>query len=304
MHPEHLESFPDIRRHARGALVAAGVEDVSFIPLDRVATAVQLQQADLFDLGSDAPSALKSAVKKLSSKLLGMLSVKKKTIYVDPDQVSTQKRFTTAHEIGHFVLPWQESAFHVDDKDTLAPTTQEIFEREANAFAGELMFGAGRFNEHADSDAPGIETPLALATEYGASAAATLRQYVERSGNRMALLAVSLYETKTANGSFLKLFPNQCMISDAFARRYGRLDDLLPTGRLTSSHPLFHILVGLTGGVGEQSELTLQTSRGTTTFLADSFCNGRLRYVLLFRRNRLSGRQRELVGVDGRPLKH
>lgn len=305
MYLERLDSFHDIRRHARGALVAAGVTDVSFVPLDQVAGAAKLREEDLFDLGADQPASLRSALKKLQarSKLLGMLSVKKKTIYVDPDLPSVRKRFTTAHEIGHYALPWQNESFHLEDQGTLAPTTRIIFEREANAFAGELMFGAGRFNTEADSEAPSIATPLALASEYGASAAATIRQYVEHSGRPMALIAAGLYTSRDSNGTYIPLFTGQCAISEAFEKRYGRLSDVLRSERITADMPLFHILHQMPGvGVGELSELTLDTSRGSTTFKVETFNNRRLRYVLLIKRTRFSGQQRQLVDAHGRPL--
>ena len=129
MHLERLDSFRDIRRHARGALVAAGAADVSLVPLDQVAEAAKLREEDLFDLGADHPASLLSALKKLQakSKLLGMLSVKRKTIYVDPDLPYRRKRFTTAHEIGHFALPWQNASFHLEDHGTLAPSHQGRF---------------------------------------------------------------------------------------------------------------------------------------------------------------------------------
>ncbi|MFF2389377.1 ImmA/IrrE family metallo-endopeptidase [Agromyces sp. NPDC058104] len=306
MHFERLDSLIDIRKHARGALIAADATDDSFVPLERVAEAVKLRQADLFDLGADPPPALLRAMAKLRtrSKLLGMLSVKQKTIYVDPDQTDRQKRFTTAHEIGHFVLPWQEESFHLDDRGTLSPTTKATFEREANAFAGELMFGAGRFNTQADSDAPGIATPLALAAEYGASAAATIRQYVEHSGRPLALLTTGLFEQRHRGGVHIPVFAGQCATSEAFDRRHGPLQGMLPSDRITPEMPLFHLLSQMPAqGVGDLTELTLLSSRGATKFKLESFSNGRARYLLLFRRTRLSGQQRQLVDVTGRPLR-
>lgn len=301
MHPEPLDGIVDIRRHARGALVAAGALDKRFVPLDDVAAAIQLNQKDLFELRADTPPSLKSAIKKLSSKVLGLLAVKQRTIYVDPDLSPTRKRFTTAHELGHRVLPWQDGAFHADDQNTLAPTTRDEFEREANAFAGELLFGAGRFNDEADSEAPGIAVPLALAEQYGTSAAASLRQYAEWSGRPVALLAVSLFESKTAAGPRLQIISGQCVASPSFLLKYGSLNSILPSS-LGPDEPLFHVLQTLESGVAAPTELTLETNRGKVKFTADSFCNRRLRFVLLYRRKLGSGRERILVDANGRPL--
>lgn len=301
MHPEPLDGIVDIRRHARGALAAAGALDKQFVPLDDVAAAVELTQKDLFDLGADAPPSLKSAMKKLSSKVLGLLAVKQKTIYVDPDLSPTRKRFTTAHELGHRVLPWQDAAFHADDQSTLAPTARDEFEREANAFAGELLFGAGKFNDEADSEAPGIAVPLALAELYGTSAAAALRQYAEQGGRPVALVAVSLFESNTMTGPQLQIITGQCVASQSFVRKYGSMSSVLPTS-FGPDEPLFHVLRTLQSGVGASTEVTLETSPGKTKFTAESFCNRRLRFVLLHRRTRASGRERVLVDINGRSL--
>lgn len=303
MSPAPLESLADIRRHARGALAAAGALDVAYVPLERVSAAVDLKQLDLFELGGDAPASMIKATDRLRSRVLGMLSVKQKTIYVDPDLEPTRKRFTVAHEIGHKVLPWQDGSFHADDQYTLSRDTRVEFEREANAFAGELLFGAGRFNDQADSEAPGIAVPLALATEYGASAAATLRQYVELSGRPMALLAVSRFRTRFKTGSWrLGLIPGQCITSASFADRYGSLTDIVPSGGIDEADTLFHVLDGLERGVGESVSVNLPTSRGAVAFTAETFCNGRLRFVLVYRPSRLSGQKRVLVSPSGRRL--
>lgn len=298
-----LDSILDIRQHARGALSAAGALDVSYVPLERVSAAVDLQQADLFELGADAPQSMRKAVARLRSSVLGMLAVKQKTIYVDPDLDPGRKRFTIAHEIGHKVLPWQDDSFHADDKYTLASDTRAEFEREANAFAGELLFGAGRFNEQADAEAPGIAVPLALANEYGTSAAAALRQYVEASDRPVALLAVSRFLTRFADGeSRLGFIPGQCVTSPSFVSKYGVLSDVVPRGGIDATEPLFHTLEDLSRGVGDSTSIVLDTKRGSTTFAADTFCNGRLRFVLLFRRSRFAGQTRVLTDTGGKPL--
>ena len=303
MNPQRLDGHDEIRRHARRALKAAGASEALVVPLDDVAAAVDLKQEALFELDDDAPRGLRSKLDLLRSVVLGVLAVKKKTIYVDPDLTAPRHRFTTAHEIGHHALPWKEDAFHADDDHNLSTKATVTFELEANAFAGELLFGAGRFNEAADSEAPGIATPLALASEYGNSAVAALRQYAEHGGQAVALPAVSRFESAGPTGPYLRLIENQCVWSDRFERKYGALSGMLTPRLLDRSQPLFHVLRTLERGVGSTTELTLDTTRGKVKFVADTFCNGRLRYVILCRRGLASSRQRVLVGPDGRPLR-
>ena len=302
MFPGRIDGADDIRRHARGALVAAGVLNVTPVPLSAVAEAVNLKQEKLYELGADAPAGLKDRVAGLSSKLLGFINIKKKTIYVDPDLSAGRHRFTTAHEIGHHALPWQEGAYHVDDEKTLSDRTRVSFELEASAFAGELLTGAGAFNAEADSEAPGIATPLALAERFGTSAQAALRQYVEQSKHPVALLTLSKYKGSSTGGQVLTFFQPQCFTSDSFDKKYGGLAAVLPR-HLDSSQPLFHVLKTLKStGPGGTTELVLDTQRGLTTFKADTFFNGQFQFVLLYRNRRLAGQKRVLVGLNGLPL--
>lgn len=303
MYPQRLDGHAEIRRHARRALKAAGASEALVVPLDDVAAAVNLKQEALFALDEDAPRGLRSKIDLLRSVVLGVLAVKKKTIYVDPDLTATRHRFTTAHEIGHHALPWQADAYHADDDHNLSTKATATFELEANAFAGELLFGAGRFNEAADSEAPGIATPLALASEYGNSAVAALRQYAEHGGHPVALLAVSRFESAGPNGPYLRLMESHCVWSAQFEKKFGPLSSMMTPRMLDDTQPLFHVLRTLESGVGSTTELTLDTTRGKVKFVADTFCNRRLRYVILCRRGLASGRQRVLLGPDGRPLR-
>jgi Zn-dependent peptidase ImmA (M78 family) len=301
MYPQPVEGADEIRRLARSALNAAGVGDVDYVPLDDVTAAVKLKQVDLFADAENLPPLVARAARKLRSKIAGALAVKTKTIYIDPDLVPGRRRFTVAHEIGHDVLPWQQAAY-ADDHHTLGPEAKAEFEREANVFAGELLFGAGRFNLRGDDEAPGIAVPLAAAALYGTSAAASLRQYVEYSARPLALLAVSRYITTTATGPRLRIFDSQSVISQRFSDRFGPLSTAFPADHITASNPLFHALNPLQIGVGDTVKLTLDTKRGKVEFQADTFCNKRLRFVLIYRRNRFSGRQRVLVDVHGKAI--
>lgn len=301
MYPQPVEGPDEIRHLARGALSAAGVGDVDYVDLDDVAAAVKLKQVDLFGDDDNLPPLVARAARKLRSKIVGALAVKTKTIYVDPDLAPARKRFTVAHEIGHDALPWQHAAY-ADDNHTLGPEAKADFEREANAFAGELLFGAGRFNVQADDEAPGIAVPLAAAARYGTSAAAALRQYVEYSSRPIALLAVGRFITTSTRGPRLRIFQPQSLVSQRFSARFGPLSTAFPSGDIAPSSPLFHALDPLLIGVGETVTVTLDTKRGRTDFHADTFCNKRLRFVLLYRRNRFSGRQRVLVDIHGKPI--
>jgi Zn-dependent peptidase ImmA (M78 family) len=266
------------------------------VPIEAVAAAVNLRRRDLFELGEDVPKRFRDVIKKLKGNLLGLLAIDKREYYIDRSLPLPRQRFTEAHEIGHDALPWHEAAFWADDHNTLDPDTKVILENEANQFSAELLFGAGRFTKQADSYAPGLDVALLLASEYGVSAHAALRKYVEDSEHAVAVLALGQYFG--ANGA-VKLFDGQSFESDRFRRRYGRLSGMLSSTVGSSIYPELRALVGMTRGSAPVCEVVLDTTRGRTTFTAEGFTNGRLNFVVLHKPSRLVGQKLKLISVDG-----
>ncbi|WP_295817959.1 ImmA/IrrE family metallo-endopeptidase [uncultured Microbacterium sp.] len=303
MGAEPLAGITEIRQYARRALVAAGQTGESFVDLDQVTTAVGLRKAQLYAEDGEMPPQFSAFIKSFASKVMGVLDIPEKTIYVDAALPDGRRRFTHGHEIGHDVLPWHAGAFYHDDATTLAPETKDDLEREANAFASELLFGAGKFTQIADDYAPGLGVALSLAGVYGTSAAAALRYYVEWSSRPMALVALSRYETNTAGVRGVRIMAHQSFTSMTFASRFGTVESMFPTGYVTTANGAFHLASESTSvGVGAMGDVHLVTSRGTVTFQAEMFNNNRLRYLVLTRRSRLQGRRKELVDAQGRPL--
>jgi hypothetical protein len=62
-------------------------------------------------------------------------------IALNDNQIPRRRRFTLAHELGHACMPWHQKAaglMCIDDDLSEADVDREL-EREANAFAGELL---------------------------------------------------------------------------------------------------------------------------------------------------------------------
>lgn len=298
-HLEPLASLPDIRRIARGSLNAAGALDVLPVPLADVASAVQLSKADLFAIGEDAPPSILAIARKLGGRVLGLLSIPEKVIYVDPSLSPERGRFTEAHEIGHHALPWHEGAYYGDDRATLSSDTRVHLEREANAFSAELLFGAGAFSAEANDYAPGIEVALALHGKYQVSIAATLRHYVEHSSQVVALVVTGNYANLRGMDRKLPVFRTQCAESTAFTKRYGSIHAGVPNELSTTTMPAARALLEVSSGLGVTSEVVLETSRGAIRFTAETFTNGYLRYMLIYKASKVSGRRIELVQASG-----
>lgn len=286
-----------IRQYARGALQAAGAGDVSRVPVADVAAAVDLRRRDLFELGEEVPKRFRDVVKKLQGNLLGLLAIEKREYYIDRSLPLPRQRFTEAHEIGHDALPWHEAAYWADDHNTLDPETKDVLEAEANQFSAELLFGAGRFTKQADSYAPGLEVALLLANEYGVSAHAALRKYVEDSEHAVAVIALGRF--RKGSGA-VKRFSSQSFESGRFRTKYGRLDAMLGPVVGSATYPQLEALLTLSAGsYAPQCDITLETNRGRTKFTAEGFTNGRLNFVVLHKPSRLQGRKLKLISADG-----
>lgn len=293
---EEMAPKRKIRRYARGALSAAGIGDVSFVPVDQVAAAVNLHRSDLFELGEDAPKRIRDIVKKLRGTVLGLLAIDERKYFVDRSMSVPRQRFTEGHEIGHDALPWHQAAFWGEDQTTLDPGTKVVLEGEANQFAAELLFGAGRFSDQADQYAPGLEVPLFLSGEYGVSVHAAIRKYVEDSAHPIAVLTLGRYPNRTGS---VKRFDGQTFESSKFAEKYGPVAGLFESTVGASTYPELSALLSLQTGSVPTCEVTLETTRGLTKFQAEGFTNGRLSFIVLHKPNRFAGQKLRLISKDG-----
>ena len=86
----------------------------------------------------------------------GILDYEKKKIYVRHEDVLPRMTFTIAHEIGHYILP--EHIEHFSDcikhcTDDMWYSKDNVFEIEANKFAGELLFKGSHVNSYYEKQA-------------------------------------------------------------------------------------------------------------------------------------------------------
>ncbi len=91
-----------------------------------------------------------------------------------------QATFSQLHETAHAVLPWQRdiTAVTEDCQKTLAPEIADEFEREANAFATEVIFQLDTFTREAADHDFNILVPVRLSKKYGGSIYSAVRRYV------------------------------------------------------------------------------------------------------------------------------
>ena len=122
-------------------------------------------------------------------RLQGTFDFRSSEIWVAPDLHAMRKRFVIAHEIGHAILPAHKQTFaHIDDFTRLPPFARDLYEREANQAAVEILLQGGRATDEFDSSPPSLEQICKLSNAYGASIVATARYTAENSRRSVAVI--------------------------------------------------------------------------------------------------------------------
>lgn len=219
MKDSHPESAPDITKIALDILKASKAYNKFPTPVEKIVACAGLKlnkDVSLHEQSQNFFSKAFEGIGKVSKKVLGLLDLRQKIIYLDLNQNVNRNRFVQLHEVGHKACPWQEEAFCWDDEITISPDIEELFEREASFFASSVLFQLDMFEEQANQMPLSIKSAFALANMFGASKQATLRRYVQYSKKRCALLVL---ERAGYNASVRNFFT-----SDSFAKEFGILN--------------------------------------------------------------------------------
>lgn len=302
--PQRTE--PDLSEAARQRVAAvaeralewASAVDVLPTPLDDVAKA-----AGVVDIREAAMLPEDIVVKKprLWKRILGAVVFPEKTIYVDrQSQIGPRANFTQAHEVTHVLLPWHEVAYRLDDERQLFFDTKDELELEANLGAAHLIFQGRRYHERALQNEVSIATPIELAQHYGASLHASIRYYVERHPDPVAVLVAGRYTQYDGTLPIWATFESQ-----SFLETYGRFADQLPASGLPvtdSDLPLGRIAAAVreAPGVVEDTITLVDLAGNAKRFTAEGFFNQYAVFILVSPRRRAKlGRRTAVVGVAG-----
>ena len=99
-----------------------------------------------------------------------------------------RRRFTLAHEIGHFLLHKHNSQGRFDTGHTFAIWNEAGEEAEANVFAAELLMPDYLFKPRLKRQAPSFKNLDQLAEDFAASRLSTALQYVHYCHEQVALV--------------------------------------------------------------------------------------------------------------------
>lgn len=136
------------------------------------------------------------------TKVLGLFHASAGLVFLNQTLMLVKKRFIGFHEAAHGFLPWQRPMYALveDCEKALDGATAELFDREANVFASEVLFQLDTFHEMAESKAFEIWTPVRLASEFNASKYASIRQYVSKSDRVCAVVVLNMPELVLGDG--------------------------------------------------------------------------------------------------------
>jgi hypothetical protein len=204
--PGHLAR---IRKEAERALREAGALGIFPTPIDRIMSVARVLEVkdDVLNPGFIAKLRAKAAeaghlVKQAVSKVLGLFHASEGLVFLNQSLMAVKKRFVGFHEAGHGFLPWQRPMYAIveDCEKALDAATAELFDREANVFASEVLFQLDTFHDMAEGEPFEIWTPVNLARRIHASNYAAIRQYVSKSHRACAVVVLNMPELIEGDG--------------------------------------------------------------------------------------------------------
>ena len=181
-----------------------------------------LDVLSLHHLSIDFRSELPEAMVSGADCPRALLSFPDRIIATASDLNEKRARFSTFHEIGHYVLPRHVEELVLCSHTDMSFHAQRTREQEANAFAASLLFHGERFRLDANTNALNVMTIKVLGDRYCASYEATARRLVETSLRPCMLIAYAkAKDDRNIDLTYKPSWAIQYLIaSTAFAIRY------------------------------------------------------------------------------------
>jgi Zn-dependent peptidase ImmA (M78 family) len=224
------EEYARVRKEAERMLAEAGalgrfptsIPDILSAAKVEVAPSNALDE-NLLDWIRKKAGTASANLKRALGKVIGLFDSKSRLIFIDHAVLPVKQTFIKLHETGHAVLPWQKDIYGVieDCKLTLASEVSDLFDREANVFASEVLFQVDGFSKEAADFKFGINVPIRLSKKYGASIYASIRQYVSKNPRDCLVLVLDQPVIITGDGFTSTL--RRVISSPTFQKRIGTL---------------------------------------------------------------------------------
>jgi Zn-dependent peptidase ImmA (M78 family) len=142
----------------------------------------------------------------------------------------TRKRFTIAHELGHFLITTHGSQFYCTSFDlNNFYNNNQIMEVEANQFAAELLTPGKYFAKEIYNKAPSYDLIQSLTVKFCSSLTSTLLRYKDLTDESIAIVMSenSIIKWASRSGEFKYFIPSLTRLSpDSYAIEYFKGNDL------------------------------------------------------------------------------
>lgn len=186
------EATAEIRRYALAVLREADGLGRRPTPLEDIQDAARLVVSGELTLDARDRARLFERfghwVNVAWKRLQGTFDFRSSEIWVSPGLHEMKRRFVISHEIGHAILPAHKQTFaYVDDFTRLPPLARDLFEREANQAAVEILFQGGQATEEFDSSPPSLKEICSVSSSFGTSIVSAARYSVETSRRAVAV---------------------------------------------------------------------------------------------------------------------
>ena len=178
-----LTNVKEIRRAAKVLLNKAGVTEQLPTPVDDLVAAAGLIETSDYEITESRirqmPKALQGFMRSAKRKISGLIDRRERVIQVDSSLKNGREKFVKLHEVSHDIIPWQRDLLILaDTPQTLSPSIELLFEREANQGAAELFFQLGFLYRIARDYPLDRTTPIILKDLFGSSIHAAFRNWV------------------------------------------------------------------------------------------------------------------------------
>jgi hypothetical protein len=258
-----FDQLAKVRKEAARALQEAGAFGVFPTPIEQILSVANVEVVKENVLNTNFLSVMHAkagnALKRALSKVMGLFDAAEGLIFLDQLLMPVKKRFVTLHEAAHGFMPWQRAMYKIveDCEMALDPHAADLFDREANVFASEVLFQNDTFHHMAADSKFEIWTPINLAKKFNASLCSSIRQYVSKSDRRCVVLVLNLPELVEGDGFRATL--RRVISSNSFSEVFGQhpwppaltpndqLGRLIPLGRRKSSGKRVVVLVDRNG---------------------------------------------------------
>jgi Zn-dependent peptidase ImmA (M78 family) len=217
-----------VRKEAERALREAGALGVFPTPIAQIMAVAKVEEVKEDVLNPNFIAKLRAkaeqagqAVKRALTKVIGLFHASAGLVFISKTLIAVKKRFVSLHEAGHGFMPWQRPMYALveDCEKALDASTAELFDREANVFASEVLFQLDTFRDMAEGEAFEIWTPVNLARRFNASNYAAIRQYVSKSPRTCAVVVLNMPELVEGAGFRAEL--RRAIQSDGFTALFG-----------------------------------------------------------------------------------